>query len=125
MNPRHHWSGRVEKILTRVAKGCNSTGTTGLWGYQQQPPEKWHPYCSHTDHGWILGTMETLGPMPTPLKSTYGVDLITVGVDGYSTWQLEALATSPDHVLKYDTFTKFRELALYIRGGKTNYFSLK
>ena len=59
------------------------------------------------------------------LKSTYGVDLITVGVDGYSTWQLEALATSPDHVLKYDTFTKFRELALYIRGGKTNYFSLK
>ena len=54
------------------------------------------------------------------LKSTYGVDVITVGVDGYSQWQLEALATSTDHVLKYETFTKFRELALYIRGGKTN-----
>ena len=54
------------------------------------------------------------------LKSTYGVDVITVGVDGYSQWQLEALATSRDHVLEYSTFTKFRELALYIRGGKTN-----
>ena len=54
------------------------------------------------------------------LKSTYGVDLFTVGVDGYSQWQLEALATSPDHVLKFETFTKFRELALYIRGGKAN-----
>lgn len=52
------------------------------------------------------------------LKSTYGVDLITVGVDGYSKWQLESLATSPDHVLEYATFTKFRELAKYIRGGK-------
>ena len=54
------------------------------------------------------------------LKSTYGVDLFTVGVDGYSQWQLEALATSPDHVLGFETFTKFRELALYIRGGKAN-----
>lgn len=54
------------------------------------------------------------------LKSTYGVDLITVGVDGYSKWQLEALASSADHVLEYATFTKFRELAKYIRGGKTN-----
>ena len=54
------------------------------------------------------------------LKSTFGVDLITVGVDGYSQWQLEALASSLDHVLKYESFTKFRELALYIRGGKRN-----
>jgi len=54
------------------------------------------------------------------LKNKYGVDLITVGVDGSSTWQLEALASSKDHVLEYDTFTKFRELALYIRGGKRN-----
>ena len=54
------------------------------------------------------------------LKSTYGVDLFTVGVDGYSQWQLEALATSPDHVLGFETFTKFRELAVYIRGGKAN-----
>lgn len=58
------------------------------------------------------------------LKSAYGVDVITVGVDGYSQWQLEALATSADHVLGYQTFTKFRELALYIRGGR-RYFSLK
>ena len=54
------------------------------------------------------------------LKSTYGVDVIAVGVDGYSQWQLEALATSTDHVLQYETFTKFRELARYIRGGKAN-----
>ena len=54
------------------------------------------------------------------LKSNYGVDVITVGVDGYSQSQLQALASSNDHVLGYDTFTKFRELALYIRGGKAS-----
>ena len=52
------------------------------------------------------------------LKSTYGVDLFMVGVDGYRKWQLGALASSSDHVLEFSTFTKFRELALYIRGGK-------
>ena len=55
------------------------------------------------------------------LKNTYGVDVITVGVDGYSQWQLEALATSKDLVLGFSTFTQFRELALFIRGGKTRY----
>lgn len=74
-----------------------------------------------TDGYWNMGDPRANA---NTLKSTYGVDVITVGVDGYSQWQLEALATSKDHVLKYATFTKFRELALYIRGGKT-YFSLK
>ncbi|KAL9973669.1 hypothetical protein ACROYT_G020152 [Oculina patagonica] len=50
------------------------------------------------------------------LKSTYGVDLIAVGVDGYSQWQLEALASSRDHVLGFSSFTNFRTLAMYIRG---------
>ena len=52
------------------------------------------------------------------LKSTYGVDVITVGVDGYSQWQLQALASSNDLALGFDTFTRFRELAMFIRGGK-------
>ena len=51
-------------------------------------------------------------------KTTYGVDLFMVGVDGYSLWQLQALASSNDHVLKFSNFSQFHELALYIRGGK-------
>lgn len=47
-----------------------------------------------------------------------GVDLFVVGVDGYSQWQLQQLASSNDHVLEFSDFTKFRELAMYIRGGK-------
>ena len=52
------------------------------------------------------------------LKSTYEVDLFMVGVDGYSQTQLRALASSSDHVLEFSTFSKFRELAMFIRGGK-------
>lgn len=55
------------------------------------------------------------------LKNNYNVDLFAVGVDGYSDWQLKALATSSDHVLEFATFTNFRELALYIRGGRKCY----
>ena len=47
-----------------------------------------------------------------------GVDLFMVGVDGYSQWQLQQLASSNDHVLEFLSFTQFRELAMYIRGGK-------
>ncbi|KAJ7371255.1 hypothetical protein OS493_027369 [Desmophyllum pertusum] len=50
------------------------------------------------------------------LKSNYGVDVIAVGVDRYSQWQLEALATSKDLVIGVSSFSKFRELAMYIRG---------
>ena len=52
------------------------------------------------------------------LKSNYGVDVIAVGVDNYRQWQLESLATSADYALGYESFTKFRELATYIRGGE-------
>ena len=55
------------------------------------------------------------------LKNNYNVDLFAVGVDGYSDWQLQALATSNDHVLEFASFTNFRELALYIRGGRKCY----
>lgn len=55
------------------------------------------------------------------LKNNYNVDLLAVGVDGYSDWQLRALATSNNHVLEFSTFTKFRELAMYIRGGRKCY----
>ena len=71
-----------------------------------------------TDGYWNLGDPRANA---NTLKSTYGADVITVGVDGYSRWQLEQLATSADHVLGYETFTKFRELALYIRGGKKSH----
>lgn len=52
------------------------------------------------------------------LKSSYTTDVITVGVDGYNQGQLQQLATSNDLVLGFSTFTKFRELAMFIRGGK-------
>lgn len=52
------------------------------------------------------------------LKNSDDVDLFMVGVDGYSQWQLQALASSLDHVLEFSSFSKFRELAMYIRGGK-------
>ena len=52
------------------------------------------------------------------LKNSDDVDLFMVGVDGYSQWQLQALASSLDHVLEFSTFSKFRELAMNIRGGK-------
>ena len=68
-----------------------------------------------TDGYWNYGDPRSNANI---LKSNYGVDVIAVGVDGYSQWQLESLATSTDHVLGYETFTKFRELAQYIRGGK-------
>ena len=68
-----------------------------------------------TDGYWNTGDP---GQNANRLKNTYGVDVITVGVDGYSRRQLEALATSRDLVLGFSTFTRFRELALFIRGGK-------
>ena len=46
------------------------------------------------------------------------VDLFTVGVDGYNKYQLTQLASTPSHVLEFSTFTQFRELAMYIRGGE-------
>ena len=51
------------------------------------------------------------------LKSS-GVEVFAVGVDGYSQWQIRALASSNEHALEFSSFTKFRELAMYIRGGK-------
>ena len=52
------------------------------------------------------------------LKSSYATDIITVGVDGYNAGQLQQLASSNDLVLGFHTFTQFRELAMFIRGGK-------
>lgn len=52
------------------------------------------------------------------LKNNYKSDLFMVGVDRYRKSQLDALATSSDHVLEFSTFSKFRELAVFIRGGK-------
>ncbi|XP_068719046.1 sushi, von Willebrand factor type A, EGF and pentraxin domain-containing protein 1-like [Montipora capricornis] len=66
-----------------------------------------------TDGYWNLGDPRANANV---LKSTYNVDLFMVGVDGYSKWQLDALASSNDHVLEFSTFTKFYELALFIRG---------
>ena len=66
-----------------------------------------------TDGKWNLGDPTSNA---NSLKSNYGVDVVAVGVDGYSQEQLESLATSADHALGYSTFTKFRELAMYIRG---------
>ena len=68
-----------------------------------------------TDGYWNLGDPRANANV---LKSTYNVDLFMVGVDGYSKWQLDALASSNDHVLEFSTFTKFYELALFIRGGE-------
>ena len=68
-----------------------------------------------TDGYWNRGDPTTNA---NTLKNTYGVDLFMVGVDGYSQWQLQALASSNDHVLEFSTFGNFRELALFIRGGK-------
>ena len=59
------------------------------------------------------------------LKSSYTTDVIAVGVDGYNQGQLQQLATSNDLVLGFSTFTKFRELAMFIRGGKDCCQSLK
>lgn len=42
MSPRHLWSGRVEKIVTRVAKGCNSTLPHSV---RVNSPWKW-PYAN-------------------------------------------------------------------------------
>lgn len=52
------------------------------------------------------------------LKSVYKNELFTVGVGGYNKWQLQSLATTPAHVLEFRSFHQFKELAMYIRGGK-------
>ena len=52
------------------------------------------------------------------LKNTYESDLFMVGVDGYRRSDLIDLASSSNHVLEVQTFTQFRELALFIRGGR-------
>ena len=67
-----------------------------------------------TDGYWNTGDPR---PNANTLKNSYGVELFMVGVDGYSEQQLEDLATSKDHVLKFESFEQFRELAMYIRGG--------
>ena len=69
-----------------------------------------------TDGGWNPGN-------PTAeanrLKSHYKNELFMVGVDGYRKWQLEALASTNAHVLEFRSFQKFKELAMYIRGGRS------
>ena len=71
-----------------------------------------------TDGWWNLGS--PLGNTAT-LKSQYGVDIFAVGVAGYNTHQLTQIASTSQHVLKFNTFNKFRELAMYIRGGEFSY----
>lgn len=68
-----------------------------------------------TDGYWNMGN--PLGNTAT-LKSTYGVDIFAVGVAGYSIYQLNQIASSSQHVLRFNSFNKFKELAMYIRGGK-------
>lgn len=55
------------------------------------------------------------------LKTNYKNELFMVGVKGYSKWQLQALASSHQHVLEFSSFTKFKELAMFIRGGRSLY----
>ena len=71
-----------------------------------------------TDGRWNLGDPTDNANI---LKNNYGSDLFMVGVDWYSKSQLDHLATGSDYVLEIPTFVRFRELALFIRGGrKTN-----
>lgn len=56
------------------------------------------------------------------LKTTpFDNELFMVGVGGYRKWQLDALASSSSHVLEFKSFQKFKELASYIRGGKSKH----
>jgi len=69
-----------------------------------------------TDGYWNMYDPRTAA---SNLKTLYNNELFMVGVSGYSKWQLQALASSNQHVLEFSTFTQFKELAMYIRGGMT------
>lgn len=75
-----------------------------------------------TDGGWNPGNPTAEANL---LKSKYKNELFMVGVDGYRKWQLEALASSKSHVLEFSSFKQFKDLAGYIRGGKSHIVNLK
>lgn len=49
--------------------------------------------------------------------SNYHVDIFSIGVDKAQRWQLDELASSPDKVIYANSFSNFKQLAKYIRGG--------
>ena len=68
-----------------------------------------------TDGAWNMG--DPRDEARSLRSSKYNVDMFSIGVDGAQRWQLEAIASSQDKVIYANTFTQFKQLAKYIRGG--------
>ena len=68
-----------------------------------------------TDGHWTHDPRSVASKMK---NSEFHVDVLSIGVGYTSEWQLKQIASSDDKYIYAPSFTKFKQLARYIRGGK-------